>query len=211
MTGHGLAEFIAKQRIELQIQTKESGDQMTLYIALLRGINVGGNNKIKMAELREALESLGLSRVQTYIQSGNILFEDDRDEALLRRLIEQLINQRFGLTIKVILRTSEELMKIVDNCPFSDQQIAEAEAASEAVCLYVSMLLEEPSTDRMEKLKAFDTKGDQYHLEGRDLYLLYGQSIRNSKLSAQVEKMGVPSTVRNWKTINKLVALCKTY
>jgi len=184
---------------------------MALYIALLRGINVGGNNKIKMADLREALGSLGLTRVQTYIQSGNVLFESDEDEAPLRRRIEQTIEQKFGLSIKVILRTSAELRTIVENCPFTDKQIADAEANSEAECLYVSMLLEEPPADRMEKLKAFDAKDDQYRLAGRNLYLLYSQSIRNSKLSAQVEKLGVPSTVRNWKTINKLIALCETY
>jgi uncharacterized protein (DUF1697 family) len=71
-----------------------------------------------MADLREALEALGLGRVQTYIQSGNILFESSEDETIMRQRIEQEIEKVFGLSIKVIIRTSEELKKIVKNCPF---------------------------------------------------------------------------------------------
>lgn len=180
---------------------------MTIYIALLRGINVGGKNKIKMAELREALAELGLPRVQTYIQSGNILFESEEDEKTLCDRIEQQIQNVFGLSIKVIIRTAHELNEIVASCPFSDKQIAEAEASSEGECLYVSILMEEPKVDQIEKLKAFDAKDDQYVIKGRDVYLLFSQSVRNSKLTIQVEKLGVPTTTRNWKTINKLVAL----
>src|SRR5690606_7642889 len=107
-----------------------------------RGINVGGKNKIKMAELREALAAAGLSRVQTYIQSGNILFESDQDEAALRLLIEQTIEKEFGLAIKTIIRSHDELNKLAAGCPFSKEQIAAAEASTDAECLYVSMLLE---------------------------------------------------------------------
>lgn len=180
---------------------------MAIYIALLRGINVGGKNKIKMAELRAALESLGLKRVQSYIQSGNILFESDETEATLRQWIEQEIEKSFGITTKVIIRTASELKMIVTSCPFTDEQITEAQASSENECLYVSMLLEEPQPDRIEKLKAFDAKDDQYRIEGRDIYLLFRQSVRNSKLTVQLDKLGVPATVRNWNTLNKLDAL----
>ncbi|GIP33748.1 DUF1697 domain-containing protein [Paenibacillus sp. J2TS4] len=180
---------------------------MTIHIALLRGINVGGKNKIKMADLRKTLESLGLARVQTYIQSGNILFESDEEEATLRQRIEQEIEKVFGLSIAVIIRTSAELNNIVESRPFSDKQIAEAEASSEGESLYVSMLLEEPHMERIEQLRAYDFKEDQFHVAGRDIYLLFHQSIRHSKLAAQVDKLGVPTTTRNWKTISKLVAL----
>ncbi|MED0680930.1 DUF1697 domain-containing protein [Aneurinibacillus thermoaerophilus] len=179
---------------------------MAIHIAFLRGINVGGKNKIKMADLREALGKLGLSRVQTYIQSGNILFESDEDEATLRQRIEQEIEKVFGLSIIVIIRTSAELKKMIANLPFSDKQIAEAEASSVGECLYVSMLLHEPNAERIEKLKAVDSN-DQFRIVGRDIYLLFHQSIRNSKLAIQVEKLSVPTTTRNWKTIKKLVAL----
>ncbi|WP_042163111.1 DUF1697 domain-containing protein [Paenibacillus gorillae] len=182
---------------------------MTLYVALLRGINVGGHNKIKMADLREALKELGLSGVQTYIQSGNVIFASADNEALLRERIEQQIYKVFGLTIKVIIRSYSELRQIADNCPFTEQQIAEAEASSEGECLYVSMLLQEPAAERIQKLQTIDLQKDQFHIAGNNIYLLYQKSIRNSKLSVQVEKLGVPSTVRNWKTINKLIAICE--
>ncbi|MNE51416.1 hypothetical protein D3C80_1460430 [compost metagenome] len=82
--------------------------------------------------------------MQTYIQSGNILFESDDDEQTLRSMIEQMIEKEFGLSIPTILRTSDELQEIVRNCPFSSQEIAEAEASSEAESMYVTMLLDAP-------------------------------------------------------------------
>ncbi|MFF2090576.1 DUF1697 domain-containing protein [Paenibacillus sp. NPDC058174] len=182
---------------------------MTIYAALLRGINVGGHNKIKMADLRESLKELNLSNVQTYIQSGNIIFASADDEAMLRERIEQQIDKVFGLSIKVIIRSYDELKQIAADCPFTEQQIAEAQAGCEGECLYVSMLLQQPDAERIEKLQAMDLQNDQFHIADNNIYLLYGKSIRNSKLSVQVEKLGVPSTVRNWKTMNKLVALCE--
>ncbi|CAG7646064.1 hypothetical protein PAESOLCIP111_05091 [Paenibacillus solanacearum] len=180
---------------------------MTIHIALLRGINVGGHNKIKMAELREALGSLGLARVQTYIQSGNILFESDETEETLRERIEQEIDRTFGISLHVILRTAAEMRGIMEKLPFTAAQISEAQASAEGECLHVSMLGREPVTERVDKLKAFDFQNDQYRIEGRDVYLLFGSSIRNSKLAVQVEKLGVATTTRNWKTISKLVEL----
>ncbi|MBD2867338.1 DUF1697 domain-containing protein [Paenibacillus arenilitoris] len=180
---------------------------MTIQIALLRGINVGGNNKIKMADLRKALEAAGLSRVQTYIQSGNVLFESDLEESALRGLIEQTIEKEFGLSIATIIRTSAELKAIAEGCPFSREEIEAAEALTDAEHLYVAMLLEEPRADRVEKLKAYDFKDDRYRIAGRDVYLLFGESVRNSKLADQLLRQLAPATVRNWKTLSKLVAL----
>jgi len=180
---------------------------MTQYIALLRGINVGGKNKIKMADLREALSNVGFTNVQTYIQSGNILLESNEDEATLRTLIEHTIEQEFALSIKTVIRTSEQLKQIVENCPFSEEQIALVEANSEKESLYVAMLLDEPHIERIEKLNRLDFGADQYSVVGRDVYLLFDHSIRNSKLAIQVEKLGQLITTRNWKTINKLIEL----
>ncbi|CAG7654765.1 DUF1697 domain-containing protein [Paenibacillus allorhizosphaerae] len=180
---------------------------MTIHIALLRGINVGGNNKIKMAELREVLGRMGLARVRTYIQSGNILFESDEREETLRGRIELEMEKAFGLTLKVIIRTAEELRQMVAKLPFTNQQIAAAKASAIGECLHVSMLMSEPVAERVDKLKSLDFQNDQYRIIGRDVYLLFGSSIRDSKLAVQVEKLGVATTTRNWKTINKLVEL----
>lgn len=182
---------------------------MTIYIALLRGINVGGHNKIKMADLRRTLETMGLSRVQTYIQSGNVLFESNESEEPLRKQIEHKIEEDFGFPVTVVLRTAVELMWIAENCPFSEEAISEAKVSSEGESLYVALLLEAPSQEGIERLSAYRSESEEYRIEGREVYLLFRQSIRNSKLANNLEKLNVPATVRNWKTINKLVTMAK--
>jgi uncharacterized protein (DUF1697 family) len=117
---------------------------MTIYIALLRGINVGGKNKIKMADLKQVFETIGLCEVQTYIQSGNVLFKSNEREEELRKKIEQAIEKTFGFTVSVILRTAEELECIIGNCPFSEEEVLEAEASSEVESLYVSLMANAP-------------------------------------------------------------------
>ncbi len=183
---------------------------MTIYIALLRGINVGGKNIIKMAELKHTFEAMGMSRIQTYIQSGNVLFESNEEEEPLRKRIEHELEAAFGFSATVVLRTAEEFKMVVANCPFSEEEVSEADASSEGESLYVSFLLEEPSREGIERLRAFKNEGDEYRAEGREVFLLFRHSIRKSKLANNLHKLGVSSTVRNWKTINKLVALAQT-
>lgn len=180
---------------------------MTIYIALLRGINVGGKNIIKMAELKHMFEAMGMGQVQTYIQCGNVLFESEEAEGTLRKRIEREIELAFGFSIAVMLRTAEELKRIAANCPFSEEEICEAEASAEGESLYVSFLLEEPTQEGIDRLSAFESESDKYRIEGREIFLLFRQSIRKSKLANNLQKLNVPATVRNWKTINKLVDL----
>lgn len=180
---------------------------MAIYIALLRGINVGGKNKIKMADLKQMFESIGLSRVQTYIQSGNVLFEADEEEASLRNRIEQAIEATFAIGAVVVLRTAEEMKLILENCPFSPEQVAEAEAASQVESLYVALLPEAPAKEGIERWSVYQTEHDQFVIAGRDVYQLFHHSVRDSKLANNIQKLGVPATVRNWKTMSKLVAL----
>ncbi|MDF0727147.1 DUF1697 domain-containing protein [Cytobacillus sp. S13-E01] len=182
---------------------------MTIYIALLRGINVGGSNRIKMSELRQALETIGLDRVQTYIQSGNILFESEKGVETLQNQIKHEIEKTFGFSVEVVMRTAEELERIIENCPFSEEAISEAESLSEGESLYVSMLQDPPLEEGLNKLSAYKTENEEYRIEGKEVYLLFRQSIRNSKLANNLKKIGVPSTVRNWKTINKLSTMAK--
>lgn len=183
---------------------------MTIYIALLRGINVGGNNKIKMADLRLMCEQMGLSRVQTYIQSGNILFESELDPEPLRLQIEQEIQTVFDMQVPVILRTAQELEQIIQNCPFSEEEVKEAELASESETLYVTLLLKSPLPEAVERLRGLNTNSsDKFHVSNTEVYLLFCQSIRNSKLANHLNKLDGPSTTRNWKTMNKLVSLAQ--
>jgi len=180
---------------------------MAIYIALLRGINVGGKNMIKMAELKRTFETMGLGRVRTYIQSGNVLFESEEEEEPLRERIEQEIAAAQGLSVSVILRTAEELRRIAASCPFSAAALEKAEESAEGESLYVGFLLREPSREGMERLAPYKNEDEQYYIAGREIFLLFSRSVRNSKLSANLQKLDVPVTVRNWNTLNKLVAL----
>lgn len=182
---------------------------MTIYVALLRGINVGGKNMIKMADLKRAFEAIGLSRVQTYIQSGNVLFESDEDEEMLRKRIEHRIEVVFGFAVMVVLRTSVELERIIENCPFSEEAVSEAEASSKAESLYVSFLIQPPSLEGVERMNPYKCEEDQFISKGREVYLLVHNSIRNSKVANNLHKLNAPATTRNWKTINKLAGLTK--
>lgn len=182
---------------------------MAIYIALLRGINVGGKNKIKMADLKQSFEQIGLGRVQTYIQSGNVLFESDKAEEPLRNSIEHKIEEVFGFKVSVVLRTSVELEQIIESCPFSEEEILKAESMSNTESLYVALLTQNPSKDGTEQLNTYRTENDDYRINGREVYLLFHNSIRNSKLATNLHKLNVPATVRNWKTTVKLAELSR--
>lgn len=175
---------------------------MTIYIALLRGINVGGHKLIKMVELKHMFEELGYRRVQTYIQSGNVVFEADKDEELLQTEIENEINKVFGFTVSVMLRTAEQLERIIDKCPFS------ADGLTGKQSIHLTFLKETPSQEVLDKLPDIDLEEDEYLFDGRELYLLYRKSVLDSNLTKKFQKLA-PATSRNWKTIIKLAAMTR--
>lgn len=182
---------------------------MTVYIALLRGINVGGKNKIKMAELRESLTAIGLENVQTYIQSGNILFQSDKQANQLREGIEHKMMQDYSLSIPVILRTAEEWEQLTTACPFSAEEITKAEADSVGESLYVAFFPSNLSNVNLDSLQKSQNKKEKYYIQNKEIYLLFYDSVRNSKLANQLQKLDIQSTTRNWKTVNKLAAMSK--
>lgn len=182
-----------------------------IYIALLRGINAGNKNRVKMADLKKLCESLGLSNVETYIQSGNIIFESDEPEAVLTDKIGKAIETTFGFNSAVIIRTAEELEHIIREYPFSEEEIAEAEGANmEGESRYIALLEQPPSKEKLARLDKYKSEQDKYHAIGRDIYLLFSHSIRNSKLAVNLDKLGIPSTVRNLKTMNQLYKMVKS-
>lgn len=182
---------------------------MRIYIALLRGINVGGKNIIKMSDLKRVFEDMGLCEVSTYIQSGNVLFKSDEQEETLRKKIEHNINEAFGFFVKVVLRTVWDLEQIIQNCPFSEEAISEAESLGEGESLYISLMTHEPYQGNIELLNFYNSENEEYKLRGREVFILVRSSIRKSKLINVIQKLDVPSTVRNWKTINKLYFLAR--
>ena len=180
---------------------------MSIYIAFLRGINVGGKHRVNMAELSRTLNEAGFQGVRTYIQSGNVLFEADGEEAELRERLEKAIEKRFGFPVPVILRTSRELQAILAGCPFTAEEIQEAEAASGVESLHVCMLLSAPAPEAVEKLKAFPSSGDRFVVCGRDIYLLLQNGVHTSKLAVQVSKIAASVTMRNFKTMRQLALM----
>ena len=174
---------------------------MTLYLALLRGINVGGHKKIKMADLKSMLTDMGLGRVQTYIQSGNVLFESEDDAETLTTKIEQEIERVFGFSAAVMLRTYEEWQAVMAHCPYSFDSLAEGES------IHVNFLTEAPSQEDIDSEPDLSGEIDEYTNIGRELYLHLRQSILDSKLPTKLAKLGAPQTSRNWQTVAKMASL----
>ena len=182
---------------------------MAIFIALIRGINVGGKNIIKMADLKKSFEALGLSGVQTYIQSGNILFDSAEKEDDLKQKIEKKIEADFGIAAAATLRTAEELDALMKNCPFQEEEIRAAETASGVESLYAALLSQAPSAADIDILNRYKAENDRFHVSGRDIYLLFRHSVRDSKLAGNLQKLSAPATMRNFKTIGKLVEMGK--
>jgi len=179
---------------------------MTTCIALLRGINVGGHRLIKMADLKAMFEALGFGGAQTYIQSGNVVFQANEVEQPLREGIEQQIAATFGFPVTVALRTHNELARVVAACPFAPDALAEGER------LYVALLTETPAPAGIERLAASKIEPDEFRVLGREVYLLYRQNMRESQLTNGLleNRLGVPTTSRNWRTLTTLAAMSKT-
>lgn len=177
---------------------------MTTYIALLRGINVGGNKIIKMQDLRSMCQAMHLENVRTYIQSGNIVFDSvDESSGRLGMMIGEQIMKTFGFDVPVIIRSLEELEAAIAGNPF---QLTEAE---EFKRLYISFLETEPSAEALEKLRPYEDGADKLRVIGKDMYTLYEVSVSQSPLfKVPLDKLlGTTLTARNWNTVNKLAAL----
>jgi len=179
-----------------------------VYISLLRAINVGGNNKIKMDTLKEVYQSLGLKNVKSYLQTGNVVFEADEEKILqLEEKIEIGIEKRFGFRPKVIIRTLDELKEVVAKIPFNDGKERLPNR------LLVMFLAEEPTNEAKAQLVQINTTLEELHLIGKELYLYYPESIANSKLNTNVieKKLKLYGTARNWNTVTKLVEIGQSY
>jgi len=179
---------------------------MAIYVSLLRGINVGGNKKIKMDLLRSSLEALGLSQVKTYIQSGNVVFQAPKlSPAGLSSRIEQAILRDFGFSVSVILRTGAEIETTITNNPFLKQPGIDHEK------LHVAFLSESPATAGLKKLAELTKAPDQSRYVGNAVYLYLPNGVSKSSLwKTPLDRvLSVVTTTRNWKTVNTLHQMCK--
>ena len=179
---------------------------MQTYLALLRGVNVGTANRIKMEDLRRLFEKIGCSRVKTYIQSGNVLFDSPDSEAELVNKTETALLEGANIRTNVVIRSAEELRQAVANLLFSADEIAAATAKNtEGESLYVLFAAVPPKPEALSKVIKPGESGDEFRLVGRDAYLLLTQSIRNSKLAVRLQNALSPVTARNWNTTLQLL------
>jgi uncharacterized protein (DUF1697 family) len=191
---------------------------MASHVALLRGINVGGRNKVPMAELREVVAALGHDGVTTYIQSGNVLFTTaDTDNAKLAAALESAIEGRFGLWSSVVVLSRDELAGVLAASPYSGEPNPRL--------VHVVFLNAEPPRDLLDRIEAAEkaaaAKGsrDAVQAAGRALYLHTPDGFGKSELAqnlfrvltppAKQKKQGLGATARNWATATRLLSLCE--
>lgn len=172
---------------------------MPTYLALLRGINVGGNHKLPMAGLRQLLTEAGFGDVATYIQSGNVVFKSKKAKpAALATKIEDAIEDKFGFRPRTLVLSADDFESAATANPFP-----EAEADHKTLHLY--FLSEKPAAPDLDKLHALKLNGDDFKLIGTVFYLLAPGGVGRSKLAEKVERaLGVAATARNWRTVTKL-------
>lgn len=177
---------------------------MKTYVALFRGLNVGGNSILPMKELVAQLENIGLRNVRTYIQSGNAVFQSEEEEAsLLSNKIRAAIRNRRGFEPQVLLLEPEEIEKAVESNPFP-------EAESEPKTLHAYFLASMPKNPDLDALEGIKSERERFVLKDGIFYLHAPDGIGRSKLAANAEKLlGVSATARNWRTVRKLMEMAK--
>jgi uncharacterized protein (DUF1697 family) len=177
---------------------------MSTLAVLLRGINVGKAKQVGMADLRDALEQAGYGRPRTLLRSGNVVVDSDQSPAKAAAAIEALLLERFGFAVAVVVRTGEELAAIVDADPLGD-------VADNPSRKLVAFLSAEPDAERLAPLVERDFDPELLVAAGRELYLWCPNGQADGVLPAQLAKakLGVTVTVRNWSTVEKLLALAR--
>lgn len=170
------------------------------FIALLRGINVSGHNKIPMAELRAACAEIGWCDVQSYIQSGNLVFQSNGTAASLETALEQAIAQRFGLAIPVVVRAAADWPAYVQGNPYMD------ESGHEPNLVLLALSKNPPKADAVERLRERAAHGERIVSVGDALWIHYQQGVAHSRLSPALfdRLVGSAVTARNWRTVLKL-------
>ena len=183
--------------------TDGRGSGTGVNVALLRGINVGGKNKLPMKELTALFVEAGCEEVRTYIQSGNVVFRaGSAVEEEISSIISASILERYGYQVPVITRTAGELQEIMEANPF-------LEAGAETDKLHVMFLAELPDSASVDTLDPERSPGDEFAVRGREVYLHCPNGVARSKLTNSYfdARLSTTSTSRNWRTARKLLAL----
>jgi len=171
-----------------------------LYVALLRGINVGGKAKIPMAALRDTCAAIGCEDVVTYIQSGNVVLKSKLGSEKLRTALEDAIAAAFGFTPAVMIRTGKEMAAVAERNPYP---------GADEKDLYVGFLHAPPDAATKKSLAAVDGGPEELTLQGREIYLHLPHGMGRATLPVQMERCLRPAqvTVRNWRTVTRLVEM----
>jgi uncharacterized protein (DUF1697 family) len=178
---------------------------MKKFIALLRGINVSGQKKIKMSDLKLLFEEMGFKDVQTYIQSGNVIFSSKEISVdKLELKISSAIKRKFGFDVQVIILSQEEIEYTLKNNPFIKRK-------KEDDRLYVTFLSNAPSKENIQRLNSTDYSPEEYIIDGKLVYLYLPNGAGKAKINNNLfeNKLKVDGTTRNWKTVNALSELAK--
>jgi uncharacterized protein (DUF1697 family) len=178
---------------------------MTVYVAMLRGINVSGHKIIKMDRLRATFEDLGFAKVRTYVQSGNVVFETDNAAAGLSEKIGKKILKEFGFDVPVLTKSARELADIVKRNPFAkDESLDETK-------WHVTFLADDPPKNALELLQPLAAGGEQVRIVDRAVYLYCPNGYGNTKLTNTTleKKLGCGATTRNWKTTKTLLEMAQ--
>ncbi|HEV2119280.1 MAG TPA: DUF1697 domain-containing protein [Candidatus Bathyarchaeia archaeon] len=177
---------------------------MATYVALLRGINVGGQKIVDMEKLRSSFEALGYRHVRSYLQSGNVIFEAAKTSADdLSKIIRKKILSDVGFPVSVIVRTANELKKIAAHNPFLSEKSVDHSK------LHVTFSAELPAEGAVGKLDSLGAFPDRFLVKGREIYLYCPNGYGRTKLSNNaIEKvLSVKATTRNWNTVGALVTI----
>jgi uncharacterized protein (DUF1697 family) len=173
-------------------------------VVLLRGVNVGGRNRLAMPALREALEGENMREVSTYVQSGNVVLDAEHPPEELARRCEALIAERFGLSVAAVVRTRAELARVVRRDPLGD-------VADQPKLYQVSFCADQPSKEAVRKAGERAVEGERVVVHGREIYAWFPHGVGRSRLAAALAKsgLGVVATARNWTTVTKLLELAE--
>ncbi|WP_298237772.1 DUF1697 domain-containing protein [uncultured Algibacter sp.] len=174
---------------------------MNTYIALLRGINVSGQKKIPMADLRVVLAEIGLKDVQTYIQSGNVIFESSQSDKLkLQSKIHNAIKSHFGFEVPILVKTPLELQQIFDNSPFPEES---------KINSYFMMLYTIPDKVLVDEVNKISYPNEEFKIANSCVYFYSSVGYGKAKLGNNFfeRKLKVTATARNYKTMLKLLSL----
>jgi uncharacterized protein (DUF1697 family) len=169
-----------------------------IYIAFLRGINVSGQKKIRMAELKSYFEELNFKNVRTYIQSGNVILEssNQKNEAIQKK-IENLIKEKFGFDVPVIVKNKNEIAAILKKNPFTGKETNR---------IYITLLSDIPSAEQTKKLPEINYAPEEFILDENIIYFFsphgYGEAKMSNNFFEKILK--VTATTRNWRTMNIL-------